>query len=51
MMTMHVQARLNEAIRRLDTLMEKATGPSQTVSAALQTRLSGKQQETLLGNR
>lgn len=48
---MHLQARLNEALRRLDTLMEKATGPSQTVSAALQTRLSGKQQQAILSNR
>ena len=45
------KAQLKEALRRLDTLMEKAAGPSQTVAAALQTRLSSKQQETILCNR
>ena len=45
------KARIKEALRRLDTLMEKAAGPSQTVAAALQTRLSSGQQETILCNR
>jgi sulfur carrier protein ThiS len=45
------KARLKEALRRLDALMEKAAGPSQTVAAALQTRLSSRQQETILCNR
>ena len=45
------KARLTEALRRLDGLVDRASGGAQRLAPALESRLTAAQRETLLYNR